>query len=49
MLASALMLLPMTGTALAGGGLETVATSKSFVELQSALEAAVVEKVVICS
>ena len=41
MLASALMLLPMTGTVLADGSLETAATSKSFVELQSALEAAV--------
>ncbi len=41
MLALALMLLPVVGTALADGGLETVPTSKSFTELQSALEAAV--------
>ena len=40
-LTSALMSLPVTGTALADGTLETVATSKSFAELQSALEASV--------
>lgn len=41
MLASALMALPMAGTVLADGELKAVATSKSFAELQSALEAAV--------
>ncbi|MDH3659707.1 MAG: DUF302 domain-containing protein [Alphaproteobacteria bacterium] len=41
MLALALMLPPMAGTAFADGKLETVATSKTFAELQSALEAAV--------
>ena len=41
MLALALMSLSLAGTALADGELETVATSKSFAELQSALEAAV--------
>lgn len=40
-LASVLMLLPIVGTALADGDLESVTTSKSFTELQSALEAAV--------
>ena len=40
-LAWAMMFLPMAEAALAEGGLETVATSKSFKELQSALEAAV--------
>jgi len=41
MLASVMMLSLMAETALAEGGLETVATSKSFKDLQSALEAAV--------
>ena len=40
-LALALMSLPMAGTVLADGKLETVATSKPFAELQSALEASV--------
>ncbi len=41
MLASAMMLSLVVETALAEGGLETVATTKSFKELQDALEAAV--------
>lgn len=41
MLALALMSLPMVVTVLADGELETVTTSESFAELQSALEAAV--------
>ena len=40
-LALALMSLPMAGAALADSDLETVTTSKSFTELQNALEAAV--------